>query len=292
MPIRRVDVDSLTISGIFMYICWSIYGNNSAKWIFAGGFMKEIELKAINKFYKPDVVALEDFSLSVEQGEFVFVTGRSGSGKSTILKLLSAQIFPSSGEMWIRGKDASALTRKELPYYRRQFGIMQSDLGLLKDRTVRQNIELAMRATEQPLKLTRRRVEQTMRTMGISHRAEHLPKELSGGEAERALLARALVTDPKILVLDEPTANLDPSAAWDLMCLIDEINRTVGLTVIVASHNRELVSIMKKRVVTLAAGAKVADEKKVIYHTTAGDIFDERRVLREREERRKKQDMK
>lgn len=254
--------------------------------------MKEIELKAINKFYKPDVVALEDFTLTVEQGEFVFVTGRSGSGKSTVLKLLSGQILPSSGEMMIRGKDASVLTKKELPYYRRQFGIMQNDLGLLKDRTVRQNIELAMRATEQPLKLTKRRVEQTMRTMGIAGRADHLPKELSGGEAERALLARALVTDPKILVLDEPTANLDPSAAWDLMCLIDEINRTAGLTVIVASHNRELVSIMKKRVVTLAAGAKVADEKNIIYHTTAGDIFDERRVLREREERRKKQGMK
>ena len=250
--------------------------------------MKEIELKSVNKFYKPDVVALEDISLSIDQGEFVFVTGRSGSGKSTILKLLCGQILPSSGGMWVRGEDVSALTRRQLPYYRRQFGIMQSDLGLLKEQTVRQNIELAMRATEQPLRLTKKRVEQTMRTMGIVHRADHFPRELSGGEAERVLLARALVTDPKILVLDEPTANLDPSAAWDLMCLIDEINRTVGLTVIVASHNREIVSIMKKRVITLAAGAKVADEKNVIYHTTAGDIFDERRVLREREERRKK----
>ena len=127
-----------------------------------------------------------------------------------------------------------------------------------------------------------------MRTVGISNRADHYPKELSGGEAARVLLARALVTDPKILVLDEPTANLDPSAAWDLMCLIDEINRK-GPTVIIASHNRELVTIMKKRVVVLAAGVKVADEKKVIYSSTAGDIFDERRVIREREERRNRQ---
>lgn len=250
--------------------------------------MKEIEMKSVNKFYKSDVVALEDFSLTVEEGEFVFVTGRSGSGKSTFLKLLSGQIFPTSGEMWVRGSNVSALTREQIPYYRRQFGIMQADLGLLKDQTVRQNIELAMRATEQPLKRTKRRVEQTMRVVGIADRAEHYPSELSGGEAARVLLARALVTDPKILVLDEPTANLDPSAAWDLMCLIDEINRK-GLTVFVASHNRELVTIMKKRVVTLAAGVIVADEKNVIYSSTAGDIFDERRVLREREERRRRQ---
>ncbi len=250
--------------------------------------MKEIEMKSVNKFYKSDVVALEDFSLTVEEGEFVFVTGRSGSGKSTFLKLLSGQIFPTSGEMWVRGSNVSALTREQIPYYRRQFGIMQADLGLLKDQTVRQNIELAMRATEQPLKRTKRRVEQTMRVVGIADRAEHYPSELSGGEAARVLLARALVTDPKILVLDEPTANLDPSAAWDLMCLIDEINRK-GLTVLVASHNRELVTIMKKRVVTLAAGVIVADEKNVIYSSTAGDIFDERRVLREREERRRRQ---
>ncbi len=253
-----------------------------------GCMMKEIELKSVNKFYKPDIVALEDFSLTVEAGEFVFVTGRSGSGKSTFLKLLSGQIFPTSGEMWVRGENVTSLTREQIPFYRRQFGIMQADLGLLKDRTVRQNIEFAMRATEQPLELTKRRTEKTMRILGIAGRAEHYPKELSGGEAARVLLARALVTDPKILVLDEPTANLDPSTAWDLMCLIDEINRK-GITVLVASHNRELVTIMKKRVVTLAAGVIVADEKNVIYSSTAGDIFDERRVLREREERRRRQ---
>ncbi len=250
--------------------------------------MKEIEFKSVNKIYKPDVVALEDFSLTIEEGEFVFVTGRSGSGKSTFLKLLSGQIFPTSGEMWVRGSDVSSLTREQIPYYRRQFGIMQADLGLLKEQTARQNIELAMRATEQPVGRTKKRTEQTMRVVGIADRAEHYPKELSGGEAARVLLARALVTDPKILVLDEPTANLDPSAAWDLMCLIDEINRK-GITVLVASHNRELVTIMKKRVITLAAGVIVADEKNVIYSSTAGDIFDERRVIREREERRKRQ---
>ena len=113
--------------------------------------MKEIEFKSVNKIYKPDVVALEDFSLTIEEGEFVFVTGRSGSGKSTFLKLLSGQIFPTSGEMWVRGSDVSSLTREQIPYYRRQFGIMQADLGLLKEQTARQNIELAMRATAQPV---------------------------------------------------------------------------------------------------------------------------------------------
>ena len=200
--------------------------------------MKEIEFKAVNKLYKSDLVALEDFSLAIEEGEFVFVTGRSGSGKSTFLKLLSGQIFPTSGEMWVRGEDVSNLTREQIPYYRRQFGIMQTDLGLLKDRTARQNIELAMRATEQPLKLTKRRVEQTMRTVGIFNRADHYPKELSGGEAARVLLARALVTNPKILVLDEPSAALDPVCKENIRRFLD-IYRKDGGIVLMASHDAQ-----------------------------------------------------
>lgn len=248
--------------------------------------MKEIEFKGVTKIYNSDVVALEDISVTIEQGEFVFLTGRSGSGKSTFLKLLSGQILPTSGEVWARGHCTSALTHDQFPYYRRMFGIMQSDMGLLKDRTVQQNIELAMYATEQPAAVMGKRVQQALRTVGIPSRAQHYPKELSGGEEERALLARALVTNPKMLVLDEPTANLDSSASWDLMCLVDEINRK-GYTVVVASHDRELVSIMKKRVITFAAGAKVGDGKSAVYDARIGDIFVEREVILEREARKR-----
>ncbi len=251
-----------------------------------GQWMKEIEFKEITKIYPPDVTALEDITVTIERGEFVFLTGRSGSGKSTFLKLLSGQLLPTSGEVWVRGHCTSSLTHEQLPHYRRMFGIMQADMGLLGDRTVRQNIELAMYATEQPAAVMRKRVKQAMNTVGIPSRAEHFPRELSGGETERALLARALVTDPKILVLDEPTANLDPSASWDLMCLIDEINRK-GYTVVVASHDRELVSIMKKRVITFAAGAKVGDGKSAVYDARIGDIFAEREVILEREARKR-----
>ena len=205
--------------------------------------MKEIELKSVNKFYKPDVVALEDISLSIDQGEFVFVTGRSGSGKSTILKLLCGQILPSSGGMWVRGEDVSALTRRQLPYYRRQFGIMQSDLGLLKEQTVRQNIELAMRATEQPLRLTKKRVEQTMRTMGIAHRADHFPRELSGGEAQRIKLASELSkrsTGKTIYILDEPTTGLHFADVHKLTEILRRLSAD-GNTVLVIEHNLDVI---------------------------------------------------
>jgi len=248
--------------------------------------MKEIEFKSVSKIYKPDIVALEDVSAEIEHGEFVFLTGRSGSGKSTFLKLLSGQIMPTEGEVWVEGHCTSSLSHDQIPLYRRRFGIMQADMGLLKDRTARQNVELAMYATEQPAALMEKRVQQTFRTVGIPSRAEHYPQELSGGEQARVLLARALVTNPKILVLDEPTANLDPSSSWDLMCLVDEINR-IGITVIVASHDRELVSIMKKRVITFAAGAKVGDGKSAVYDARIGDIFVEREVIQEREARKR-----
>lgn len=234
--------------------------------------MKEIELKNLTKIYSPDILALKEVSLTIEQGEFVFLTGQSGCGKSTFLKLLSGQDAPTSGEVWVRGHCTSRLTHYQVPFYRRMFGIVQADMGLLKDRTVRQNLEFAMYATEQPAGLTRRRVEQTLRTVGIPSKARHYPHELSGGEAARALLARALVTDPKILILDEPTANLDSSASWDLMCLVDEINR-MGITVIVASHDRELVTIMKKRVITFARGELVGDGKNGVYGMERGNLF-------------------
>ena len=243
--------------------------------------MSEVVFEQVNKIFTPNVIGIENASFKIEKGEFVFFTGKSGAGKSTLLKLASRQIEATSGTIWVRGREVDALNREQLPYFYRQFGMMSKELGLLNDRNVYENVKLAMIATAQPKRLIKKRVLATLNTMGILHRAYAYPKELSAGEAARALLSRAIVMNPSILVADEPTANLDPSTAWDMMCLLDELNR-LGVTVIVASHAHELVSILKKRVITLIAGRIVADEKKAVYNTLAFDIFEERRILNER----------
>lgn len=248
--------------------------------------MKEIEFKNVTKIFNENTIGLEKVSFEVEKGEFVFIVGRSGSGKSTLLKLLSGQDAPSSGEIWVGGMDTGTLCVSQRPYFRRQFGIVEQDLGLLNDRTVFQNVSMAMYATEQPFRLIKKRVMQTLSIVGIGHRTGAFPQELSVGEATRVLLARAIVSNPKIMVIDEPTANLDPDASWDLMCLLDELNR-LGITMIVASHSRELVTIMKKRVVTLVSGVKVLDQKHAVYNSKAMDIFEEKRILDERKKNQK-----
>lgn len=243
--------------------------------------MTEILFEEVRKQFTPNVVGVEDASFRIEKGEFVFFTGKSGAGKSTLLKLTSRQLEATSGRIWVRGHEVGDIRREQLPYFYRQFGMMSKELGLLPDRDVYENVKLAMVATAQPKRLIKSRVLATLCTMGILDKAYANPMELSAGQAARVLLARAIVMNPSILVADEPTANLDPSAAWDLMCLLDELNR-MGVTIIVASHAHELVSIMKKRVITLVAGRIVADEKRAAYNSIAWDIYEERRILNER----------
>lgn len=245
---------------------------------------KEIVFKNVDKRYDEKEFALENVSFSVETGEFVFVIGRSGAGKSTLLKLISRQLLPSKGEIWVKGMEVTSLREWEVPFLRRQIGLMQEEYGLLPDRNVYENLELAMRATGQPERLFKKRVIQTLRTVGVSHRIWALPDEISAGETARVLLARALVVNPGILIADEPTANLDSDKAWDLMCLLDELNR-LGVTIVVGSHDRELVSIMKKRVLTLSAGRLIADEKRAVYNYKAFDVIEERRIRNEQKQR-------
>ncbi len=248
--------------------------------------MEAIVFDKVNKIFPSGEVAAENVSVRIRKGEFVFVIGRSGAGKSTFLKLACRQEEPTSGRIWINGQDLSALTKRELPYFRRQIGVMQPEFGLLDDRTLFDNVNLAMLATEQPRRAGRKRVAQMLKLMGIEKRADFYPREVSMGEAARALLARAIICGPSILLADEPTANLDPDTAWDMMYLMDELNRQ-GVTVVVASHNRELVSIMRKRVITMSAGCLVADEKNAVYNTRAADAMEERRILNERNNRKK-----
>ncbi len=242
--------------------------------------MAEIILEHVTKKYGEDI-ALEDVSLKIDKGEFVFVIGKSGAGKTTLLNLLIKKIDATSGHIEVAGDELESMKKRQVPYHRRRLGIMSRDMGLLEELTVYENIRLALRATGRNSKKDRLEIQKALAAVGLLSKAESLPEELSGGEQARILLARALAMKPEILIADEPTANLDADAAWDLMLLFNEINHQ-GMTLVIASHARELVTVMRKRVITLVAGALVADEKQAIYNPKAVDIFEERRVLRER----------
>lgn len=246
--------------------------------------MSAVEFRQVSKIYEYDEIGLENISFSIEKGEFVFIIGRSGAGKSTLIKLMSNQIEPTSGKIFINDIDISAIKNSQKPFFHRQIGIMQPDLDLIEDKTVYENIALSMRALQVPKKIAKQRIEQTLKTMGVANIMNSYPKSISKGETARVMLARAMIKNPSILIADEPTANLDADTAWDIMCLLEDFNR-IGVTVIVVSHNRELVSIMRKRVLTFTAGRLVADEKNARYNSYASDIIEERRILNEREGR-------
>lgn len=243
-----------------------------------------IVFQNVSKEYGKGEYALERVSFSVKAGEFVFVIGRSGAGKSTLLKLISRQLVPTGGRIWALGTEVTALKDREVPFFRRKIGMMQAEYGLLRDKTVYENVEIAMRATGQPQRLYKKRVMQTLQTVGVLHRKDAFPGEISVGEEARVLLARALVVNPGVLIADEPTANLDADKAYDLMRLLDDLNR-MGVTVIVGSHDKELVSIMRKRVLTLSAGRLVADEQNAAYNYRGVDAMEERRIRNEQKQR-------
>lgn len=247
--------------------------------------MMEIIFDHVSKFFD-EQIALEDVSFQIEKGEFVFIIGKSGAGKSTLLKLILKQEEVTSGKIVVDGQSLQALTQKKIPYYRRKIGYMSPDVGLLKDRNVYENLYLAMVAVGARKAHAKREIARVLGIVGLADKEKANVQELSGGENARILLARALLVHPQILIADEPTANLDSDAAWDLMLLLNEINHR-GITVIVASHARELVSIMKKRVITLVLGCLVADEKCAIYNQSAVDIFEERKILKLREKKKK-----
>ncbi len=246
--------------------------------------MSQIVFEHVTKIFDPDELVLEDISFRVEKGEFLFLIGKSGVGKSSILKLLSRQEDATEGKIYIDQQDISQLKRKEIPYFRRKFGIMQADMRCLRDRTAYDNLLLVMRSCGYSRSRSRQRIMEVLGRVGMAHKAGRYPQELSVGEEARVLLARALLTDPQILLADEPTANLDPDMSWDMMNLLNDINRQ-GITVLVSSHSVELVNIMHKRVLTLVEGMLVSDEKNAGYSAKALDIFEERRVRQLREGR-------
>lgn len=220
-----------------------------------------IAMDHISKQYSTGVDALEDVSIRIEKGEFVFIVGKSGSGKSTFIKLLLKELDPSSGRLFVGGRQVTRLKRKQISMYRRKIGVVFQDFRLLKNKTVFENIAFAQQIIGMTKRQIARNVPIMLEMVGLVGKADAYPNELSGGEQQRVAIARALVNRPTILLADEPTGNLDPQTAWEIMMLLQEVNKT-GTTVVVVTHNNDIVDVMQKRVVTLENGSLIRDEQK------------------------------
>ncbi|MBQ7077165.1 MAG: cell division ATP-binding protein FtsE [Lachnospiraceae bacterium] len=218
-----------------------------------------ITLTHVTKCYTEGIPALNDINIDIEEGEFVFIVGNSGSGKSTFLKLLTKELEPSSGQIIVNGTNLKKLRQRRVPLYRRNIGMVYQDFRLLKDRNVYENVAFAQRVIERSPRQIKKEVPLMLSMVGLAAKYRSNPKQLSGGEQQRVAIARALINKPKILLADEPTGNLDPSNAWDIMNLLDSINAR-GTTVVVVTHNMEIVKAMNKRVITLKKGVMVSDE--------------------------------
>lgn len=220
-----------------------------------------IHFDHVSKNYQKGISALDDISFSIEKGEFVFIVGNSGSGKSTLLRLMLREIAPTKGKVYVAGKELSRLHHYQISKYRRSIGVVFQDFRLLKDRNAYDNVAFAQRVIEVPPAEIKQRVPRMLSLVGLSEKYRAFPEEMSGGEQQRVALARALVNNPVILLADEPTGNLDPKTSWEIMHLLEEVNRR-GTTVVVVTHNHEVVDSMQKRVIMLRKGKIVSDEKK------------------------------
>jgi len=218
-----------------------------------------IEIRSAVKIYENGAKGLEGVDLRIEKGEFAFVVGSSGSGKSSLIRLLLKETELTSGKIIVNGEDISRISRKELPYYRRKMGVVFQDFRLLKNKTVYENVAYAMQIVEATNREIRRTVPQVLALVGLAKKAKAYPNQLSGGEQQRTALARAIVNRPPILIADEPTGNLDPDTAWEIMTLLEAINDR-GTTVVVATHAHDIVDDMQKRVIALKNGLIVHDE--------------------------------
>ena len=223
-----------------------------------------LEMIDVSKIYPGGSVALQDINVRIEQGEFVFIVGPSGAGKSTFFKMLFREVLPSSGKVIVNGHDLVKMTDKEIPYFRRQLGIVFQDYRLLPDRTVYDNVAFAMQVIETPYRKIKRRVNDVLDLVGLRKRAHAYPTELSGGEQQRIAIARAIVNDPILLIADEPTGNLDPETSWEIMDIFREVNKS-GTTIVMATHDREIVDEMEKRVIAIEHGHIVRDDAKGVY---------------------------
>ena len=226
--------------------------------------VRMIEFKNISKLYNNNVKALSDVSINIESGEFVFLVGPSGAGKSTFIKMILKEVEPTSGKVVVNNTDLSKLARNDVPYFRRKIGMVFQDFRLIPNLNVYENVAFAMKVVEATPKEIRRRVPMVLSLVGLSHKYKMFPNELSGGEQQRVSLARAIVNNPSLLIADEPTGNLDPETAKEIMDLLDDINKA-GTTILMATHAKDIVDTMKKRVIAIEGGEIARDEKRGMY---------------------------
>ena len=225
-----------------------------------------IKLEHVSKSYTAGIPALNDVSLDIEEGEFVFIVGDSGSGKSTLIKLLLKELEPTEGTITINNKKLNKIKRRQIPKFRRNIGVVFQDFRLLKDRNIYDNVAFAQKVFGESNRSIKKNVPSMLSMVGLAAKYRSYPRQLSGGEQQRVAIARALINEPKILLADEPTGNLDNHNAWEIMKLLEEINSR-GTTVVVVTHNLEIVKAMNKRVITMKKGVVVEDSE--------GDYSDE-----------------
>ena len=217
-----------------------------------------VEFRNVSKVYNNGTEALHNINLNVEKGEFVFIVGSSGAGKSTFLKLIMCEERPNSGQVIVDGVDVSHIRKGKIPYIRRQMGIVFQDFRLIDHMTVYDNVAFAMRVVGASSRSIKKRVPYILSLVGLQHKAKHYPTELSGGEQQRVSLARALVNNPSMIVADEPTGNIDPALSFEIVDLLSEINRR-GTTVLMVTHEHALVKHFHKRIIQIHSGEIVAD---------------------------------
>ena len=220
-----------------------------------------IVMENVSKSYQAGVPALSNVNLRIKKGEFVFVVGDSGSGKSTFIKLLLRELIPTEGNLYVLNYNLYKIKHRKIPKFRRNLGVVFQDFRLLKDRNVYENVAFAQRIVEVPGSQIRKNVPKVLATVGLAGKYKAKPGKLSGGEQQRVAIARALVNRPTILLADEPTGNLDPNNSMEIMKLLEEINNS-GTTVIMVTHNKDIVNAMQKRVITLRKGVVVSDHER------------------------------
>lgn len=223
-----------------------------------------IVMDNVYKKYPNGVIAANGLSVEIKQGEFVYVVGPSGAGKSTFIKLMYREEKPTSGTVYVNGKNISKIKNRKVPLFRRELGVVFQDFKLLPRLNVYENVAFALEVIEEHPKVIRKRVMDVLDLVGLRHKVRMFPHELSGGEQQRVSIARSIVNMPKVVIADEPTGNLDPETSWDIMRIFEEINAR-GTTIVMATHNREIVNSHRKRVIAIEGGMIVRDEKRGDY---------------------------
>ncbi|MBP5273686.1 MAG: cell division ATP-binding protein FtsE [Abditibacteriota bacterium] len=224
-----------------------------------------IKFQNVSVRYDNGVHALNDISFEAEKGEFIFLIGSTGSGKSTLLKTIYKQVNPTAGSIFINGTDLGSLKERQIPLLRQKLGIVFQDYKLLPTKNLWENLAFVLRSVGRDKREIKGLISEILEFVGLAAKPDALPRELSGGEQQRAAIARALVNRPQILIADEPTGNLDPTTSMEIMEILDIINREANMTMIIATHDKNVVNSMKKRVIALEKGEIVRDEKEATY---------------------------